>query len=162
MSYFDEEELDYDEEYDEEQERREFDSEYDSEDEAEKIANLLNPDEQEVKVPWGLIHPHSWFKMGWSLLICLIVVETAIITPIRIAFVEEDPSNAVGWNVLDITADVAFMIDLVLNFITVEETTSGLLITDRRLLALSYMKKWFALDLVSSVPVNIVTLQFGL
>ena len=87
MSYFDEEELYDDEEYDSEAERREYDSEYDSEDAAEKIANLLNPDELEVKVPWGLIHPHSWFKMAWSALICLIVVETAIITPIRIAFV---------------------------------------------------------------------------
>jgi hypothetical protein len=48
--------------------------------------------DEAYKVPFMLLHPHSNFKVAWSCLIYLIVMETAIITPVRVAFFDETDS----------------------------------------------------------------------
>lgn len=107
-------------------------------------------------MPFGLIHPYHTFKQVWSIIVIIIVTQTAIITPIRIAFISEGLRDY-GWIILDITADIIFLIDIVINFITIEESANGNLILDRKVLATHYIKSWFTVDIISSVPVNLIT-----
>lgn len=60
----------------------------------------------------------------WSILICAIVMQTAVITPLRIAFIEE-ASDDYYWRITDALADVIFCVDIVINFITTEEKENG-------------------------------------
>lgn len=52
--------------------------------------------------------------------------------------------------------DLIFLIDLFINFITIVEQENGVIITDRKVIALKYLKSWFVIDMISSVPINII------
>ena len=112
----------------------------------------------EEKVPAGLLHPNSNFKLLWACFICVIVLYTAIVTPVRIAFLEDEGPSSVTYWVFDAIADVCFLIDIVINFSSAEEIDGGILLTDRKQLALRYLKSWFLVDAISSVPINLVML----
>jgi len=48
------------------------------------------------------------------------------------------------------------MIDIVVNFITVLENDVGELITDRKKIAIAYLKGWFWIDFISCAPIDLM------
>jgi hypothetical protein len=79
-------------------------------------------DEDEIaltsKIPRMMINPGSVSKSYWNLAMLVLIIFIAIIVPYRIPF-EENISNA--WLVIDELIDTIFLIDIILNFLTVYE-----------------------------------------
>lgn len=71
-----------------------------------------------------------------------------LILPVRLAF-ESDPNSMLP---LDITVDSLFFIDIVMNFITAFEDERGIVIVDKKKIAQAYLKGWFLIDFVSTIP----------
>lgn len=82
-----------------------------------------------------MIGPNTSFKVLWNLVIFILVLQTAIVMPVRIAFFETDDNFAQWWLTIDITSDIFFLFDIFVNFISVEEDHNGVLILERKKLA---------------------------
>ena len=84
------------------------------------------------------------------------MVQTAILTPVRVAFIDDDSTIEQIWLYSDLVYDVIFLVDIFLNFITIVELENGSSVTGRKEIAIIYLKSWFLVDLISSVPVNLI------
>jgi hypothetical protein len=75
-----------------------------------------------------ILLPDDPFKTRWEILVSLILIFTAITTPYRIAFVENDD---VGWTVINYMIDGIFFIDIIMCFVTGYENEDEELIHER-------------------------------
>lgn len=73
---------------------------------------------------------------------------SVIVVPFRIGF---DWMPQGMWLVADLVTDFAFAFDIVLSFRTAYEV-GQILVTSPKLMALHYLKGWFAIDFLSTVP----------
>ena len=121
----------------------------------EKFLFEIEDMDQEKRIPAHMISPNSLGKLLWNLLIMFLAIYTAIILPIRLAFMDENNISR-SMMTFDIFTDICFLIDIALQFFFVEEDEDGDLILDQRKIATSYLKSWFAIDLLSSIPVSII------
>nr|XP_043890760.1 potassium/sodium hyperpolarization-activated cyclic nucleotide-gated channel 2-like [Solea senegalensis] len=105
-----------------------------------------------------IIHPYSDFRFYWDLLMLLLMVGNLIILPVGITFFREE--NTPSWIIFNVVSDTLFMVDLVLNFRTgiVKEDSTEILL-DPRAIRLNYLKSWFLVDFVSSIPVDYIFLM---
>ncbi|KAM5171428.1 potassium/sodium hyperpolarization-activated cyclic nucleotide-gated channel 4 [Mantella aurantiaca] len=104
-----------------------------------------------------IIHPYSDFRFYWDLTMLLLMVGNLIIIPVGITFFKEE--NTPAWIVFNVVSDTFFLVDLVLNFrtgIVVEDNTE--IILDPQRIKIRYLKSWFLVDFVSSIPVDYIFL----
>ena len=68
-------------------------------------------------------------KLMWNLLILVLALYTAILLPIRLAFMDE---SKIGDEMFafDLFTDTVFIFDIILNFFFVEEDVNGEMIID--------------------------------
>jgi len=99
---------------------------------------------------YRLIDPNGIIKIQWDLLIGLIIIYSLITIPFRIGFevnVDESTRN------FEYSIDVLFFIDLLLNFTTsYVDPMSERLVLDRAKIVTMYMKFWFWIDIMSTIP----------
>lgn len=62
-----------------------------------------------------LLYPEDRMKVNWDLFITFILLLACVVTPIRIAF---DQENDTGWIILDSVVDFLFFVDMVIIFNT--------------------------------------------
>lgn len=98
-----------------------------------------------------LLLPDDPFKTRWEIFISLILIFTAISTPYRIAFIENE---SMGWTVINYIVDGSFMIDIILCFLSAYEDENEELVYDRWTIARSYIFSWFFIDVVSILPIS--------
>lgn len=87
----------------------------------------------------------------------LLMVGNLIIIPVGITFFKDE--NTTPWIVFNVVSDTFFLIDLVLNFrtgIVVEDNTE--IILDPQRIKMKYLKSWFVVDFISSIPVDYIFL----
>uniref|UniRef100_A0A452V011 Hyperpolarization activated cyclic nucleotide gated potassium channel 3 n=1 Tax=Ursus maritimus TaxID=29073 RepID=A0A452V011_URSMA len=104
-----------------------------------------------------IIHPYSDFRFYWDLIMLLLMVGNLIVLPVGITFFKEE--NSPPWIVFNVLSDTFFLLDLVLNFrtgIVVEEGAEILLAP--RAIRSRYLRTWFLVDLISSIPVDYIFL----
>ncbi|XP_074785203.1 potassium/sodium hyperpolarization-activated cyclic nucleotide-gated channel 3 isoform X2 [Athene noctua] len=104
-----------------------------------------------------IIHPYSDFRFYWDLIMLLLMVGNLIILPVGITFFKDE--NTPPWIVFNVLSDTFFLADLVLNFrtgIVVEDNTE--IILDPHTIKMKYLKSWFLVDFVSSIPVDYIFL----
>ncbi|XP_068131843.1 potassium/sodium hyperpolarization-activated cyclic nucleotide-gated channel 4 [Hyperolius riggenbachi] len=104
-----------------------------------------------------IIHPYSDFRFYWDLTMLMLMVGNLIIIPVGITFFKEE--NTPAWIVFNVVSDTFFLVDLVLNFrtgIVVEDNTEIILEPQR--IKIRYLKSWFLVDFVSSIPVDYIFL----
>ena len=101
-----------------------------------------------------LIYPKSHFHQYWSIVIALLMLYVAIFSPYRLAFTDDVYFD--GWTVFDFVLNGVFCVDIVINFCTCYELPDGTIEDRRRKIAAHYLKKWFIVDLISSVPFNMI------
>uniref|UniRef100_A0A8D2NCR3 Hyperpolarization activated cyclic nucleotide gated potassium and sodium channel 2 n=1 Tax=Zonotrichia albicollis TaxID=44394 RepID=A0A8D2NCR3_ZONAL len=109
-------------------------------------AGLRNPG----CAPWG----HQFY---WDFTMLLFMVGNLIIIPVGITFFKEE--TTAPWIVFNVVSDTFFLMDLVLNFrtgIVIEDNTE--IILDPEKIKKKYLKTWFVVDFVSSIPVDYVFL----
>jgi len=97
-----------------------------------------------------LIDPQCTLKIQWDLCILVLTLFSVVLIPFCIGF------NVVGstMNVLDGVLDTFYFIDIVLSFRTLQEAAPDLYFDDPKLLAIQYLKSWFGIDLLSSLPLE--------
>ncbi|XP_077481072.1 potassium/sodium hyperpolarization-activated cyclic nucleotide-gated channel 4 isoform X1 [Stigmatopora argus] len=104
-----------------------------------------------------IIHPYSDFRFYWDLTMLLLMVGNLIIIPVGITFFKDE--NTPPWIVFNVVSDTFFLLDLVLNFrtgIVKEDNTE--IILDPRQIKIKYLRSWFVVDFISSIPVDYIFL----
>lgn len=100
-----------------------------------------------------IIMSNNVYKIVWDLSILFLVLLICIIVPIRLAFVEEDTHS---WKITWYVVDGLFFIDIVLTFFTSVTDEMGITdITNKKVIAIKYMKSWFIIDLFSVLPIDV-------
>ncbi|XP_036298691.1 potassium/sodium hyperpolarization-activated cyclic nucleotide-gated channel 3 [Pipistrellus kuhlii] len=104
-----------------------------------------------------IIHPYSDFRFYWDLVMLLLMVGNLIVLPVGITFFKEE--NSPPWIAFNVLSDTFFLLDLGLNFrtgIVVEEGAEILLAPQA--IRTRYLRTWFLVDLISSIPVDYIFL----
>ena len=83
----------------------------------------------EKRIPGHMISPNSLCKLFWNFLILILAVYTAIVLPIRLAFMDEANIGQAMY-MFDFFTDFVFLVDIILNFFFVEEDINGEVIID--------------------------------
>lgn len=87
----------------------------------------------------------------------LLMVGNLIVLPVGITFFKDE--NTPPWIVFNVLSDTFFLADLVLNFrtgIVVEDNTE--IVLDPHTIKMKYLKSWFLVDFISSIPVDYIFL----
>lgn len=93
--------------------------------------------------PTPLVTPKNYLSFA-----AILIALSVIVVPFRIGF---DASPEGGWVIVDIVTDVTFAFDIILNF-RMAYTNGHVLVTSPGLMASHYLKGWFTIDLLSTVP----------
>ncbi|KAL2294948.1 hypothetical protein Nmel_018092 [Mimus melanotis] len=117
-----------------------------------------------ISLAWGdfgaLVTSPNIFSLPrfyWDFTMLLFMVGNLIIIPVGITFFKEE--TTAPWIVFNVVSDTFFLMDLVLNFrtgIVIEDNTE--IILDPEKIKKKYLKTWFVVDFVSSIPVDYVFL----
>ncbi|MBN3295409.1 HCN4 protein, partial [Amia calva] len=104
-----------------------------------------------------IIHPYSDFRFYWDLTMLLLMVGNLIIIPVGITFFKDE--HTPPWIVFNVVSDTFFLIDLVLNFRTgiVKEDNTEIILDPQRI-KMKYLRSWFVVDFISSIPVDYIFL----
>lgn len=100
----------------------------------------------------GVIHPFSTFRWYWDILLIAFISMHVILLPVSIAFLSDDLS--LHWLILNGISDSIFIVDICLNFKTgiVDPNNQEEVILDKRIITRKYLRGWFLIDLLSSLP----------
>jgi hypothetical protein len=122
----------------------------------------------DVKGRGGLyIDPESKFKQLWSIVIIVFLLYVAFLMPYSLAFTEDyfDSTATDGHIVttyssesyIDMIADFIFLIDVIVTlFSAYYDEKQGNLVTNNKQIVLRYVKGWFFIDLVASIPIRVI------
>ena len=99
-------------------------------------------------------HPNEGFKLRWDLLVILLSIYNAIVTPQQFALTQTyDDSRAIA--IIDTIIDVIFVVDILIMFRTnYRDEKRDIIISDWKMIAINYFKGRLLLDLLASIPFN--------
>ena len=107
----------------------------------------------------GVLYPNDQFREGWTAFMTVVMLYVAIMTPYRLAFMEEIYFD--GLTGTDLAINCLFILDLCLNFICAYTKPDGSIEDNRLKIARNYLFSWFLVDLISSVPFNLIELMYS-
>ncbi|QDZ19255.1 ion transport protein [Chloropicon primus] len=112
-----------------------------------------------------VINHEGQFKVRWEMVLCILILYSAITVPYLLSFDDEVKFGSFFW-FLEIFVDTFFVTDLVLNFFTSYYHVGGLgkmRVRNHLRIAEHYLKsKWFVIDFFSSIPFDrILKLYFS-
>lgn len=103
---------------------------------------------------FGLIDPNARWKILWDLFVLALMAYSVIAAAFRVGF------NLRLSNVqlaISLIIDVFIAIDITFWFVTsFEDHESGRMVASKRRIALNYLKLWFWIDLLSTIPFEVV------
>ncbi|XP_072431830.1 voltage-gated delayed rectifier potassium channel KCNH8 [Chiloscyllium punctatum] len=104
-----------------------------------------------------LLH-YSTFKALWDWLILLATFYVAVTVPYNVCFIgiDENLPSARSTTVSDISVEILFIIDIILNFRTTYVSKSGQVIFEARSICIHYVTTWFIIDLVAALPFDLL------
>eukprot|EP00927_Polykrikos_kofoidii_P086718 TRINITY_DN9806_c0_g1_i3.p1 TRINITY_DN9806_c0_g1~~TRINITY_DN9806_c0_g1_i3.p1 ORF type:complete len:873 (+),score=126.59 TRINITY_DN9806_c0_g1_i3:57-2621(+) len=102
--------------------------------------------------PWYMLLPKGTTRIAWDSFVAAILAYIAIMLPFTLCFLTNAQPFALG--VIDVIIDSVFMMDIILNFFTGYEKPNGALQMEFRRAGSRYLRTWFVIDLVSSLPVE--------
>ena len=99
----------------------------------------------------SVFHPSNPIKLKWDLFVGLVVIFSVVIVPWKVGF--NIPSTN-AWILVDFLADTVFLLDMCLTFNTgfYEDLAEEILVLDRTRVAMEYIRTWFLIDLLSTLP----------
>ena len=104
-----------------------------------------------------LLSEESRFRTRWDVFVGLLVIVTGIAIPLQIAFVRD---VTLGGSVLVYLLDLAFLVDIGLNFRTTYRA-GGAEVRDPGRIGARYRRSLLPLDVVSTVPLDMLLLGSG-
>jgi len=116
------------------------------------------------KIAWYIVLPESTFRQSWDLLMGILVLYILIFLPLRFAFddrIHSDSPRGEILNLIDMVADVLFIVDIAIMFVSAYEH-NGHLYTDLSSIGRKYVKSgWFFIDCVAAFPFSFFSLAFS-
>jgi len=109
------------------------------------------------EAPKFIIHPYSNFRIFWDLTTFALVTLNLVIIPMNIAFYSQQ-GNRDTFKSFFLVSDIWFLTDILLNLRTgiVMDDTEMEVIFDPVEIRKTYVKTWFAIDLASSIPWDVI------
>mmetsp|Transcript_11622 Transcript_11622/g.38243 ORF Transcript_11622/g.38243 Transcript_11622/m.38243 type:complete len:712 (-) Transcript_11622:1499-3634(-) len=109
------------------------------------------------KRPTYTISPYAIKKQVWDWFIIIFVVYNALFIPLSLAFNDQFSKGAeLGLFILDTCVDCLFFVDIILSFRTEFPDQHGDPVQDGTLIARNYLKSWFWVDLVATIPFDAI------
>jgi len=109
--------------------------------------------------PWYMISCRSGYHIAWDIFIFLLLVYIATGVPFSLAFSSEIDIEA--FSHVDTFVDVIFAVDIILNFQTSYISHVGTEVFSWRKVAKKYLRTWFMVDLLSTVPYHMFIMWSG-
>mmetsp|Transcript_27826 Transcript_27826/g.68432 ORF Transcript_27826/g.68432 Transcript_27826/m.68432 type:complete len:550 (-) Transcript_27826:197-1846(-) len=106
-----------------------------------------------------VLHPTSKYKRWWDLGLALCVLYNGIFCPLHVAF---DLDISAAHQIMYSTVDLVFIVDVFMNFNTGFIDKNNVLVMDHATIAQRYIHTWFAVDVISSVPVELLYSDEGM
>ncbi|CAM9123629.1 unnamed protein product [Chrysoparadoxa australica] len=101
----------------------------------------------------GLLHPDSAVKMSWDIFMSVLIIWSVLEVSFRLGF--NAPAEG-GWFVWNVMIDCMFFMDMVASFNTAYFAVDESLVVNRKMAAIHYLKGWFAIDFISTVPLDLI------
>ena len=101
-----------------------------------------------------ILLPSSLLRKVWNVILLLLMLYTATVMPFRIAFTTTDPMSV--WYFLELSVDILFGCDVMVNFISAYETDDGELELSWSRISLHYLRGWFLFDFIACFPFSII------
>jgi CRP-like cAMP-binding protein len=107
--------------------------------------------------PW---RPDCWLKKSFDFLIMAIVLFQALYIPYVASF---QPPLSMVWVAADLAFDSIFLLDVCITFnIMIKLTPTQPWVNNRWIIARKYIKGWFMIDIVASIPFDLIIVgMFG-
>lgn len=100
--------------------------------------------------PFCILRHDSVHRMSWDMLLMVLLFYISVSVPFSLGL-----SSSEVLDVTDRIADMFFCCDVVLNFRTSYANYDETVVFDTKKIALKYLRTWFILDFVSSVPFDL-------
>ncbi|OMJ81193.1 hypothetical protein SteCoe_18369 [Stentor coeruleus] len=97
-----------------------------------------------------LFFPDSKFKAFWNALMIFLTLYIATVLPYQLSFVVYNEN----WLYLDGIIDCFFLSDILITFNSAYADMTGKIITSRTTIVKKYIKSWFFIDFISSIPLE--------
>ncbi|CAM9385787.1 unnamed protein product, partial [Ectocarpus sp. 12 AP-2014] len=102
---------------------------------------------------WGrlhVFHPDSMTKAFWDVFVAFFIVFSVVEVTFRLGF--DSPAEG-SWAIFGHVVDGMFLVDMLVSFDTAY-WDDGNIVTSRKLIAREYLRTWFIVDFVSTVPLD--------
>ena len=125
--------------------------------------DINDPFENELKrLPLWIIHPHSKGKIFWDVSLMIFIIYTCIEIPFTLGFdVEFEAESFVA--IFGFFIDIALMVDVGVTFRTAiyDKYDPLYLIVDSKEIARNYIKGWFLVEFLTSIPLDFILTGLG-
>ena len=106
-----------------------------------------------------VISPRTWYMRKWDLVTLVLLLFTAVVTPVEVAFLETSLWSIMFW--INRSVDALFVIDIFLNFfVAIVDPEDGQLIFHHPTIIKTYLRGWFTIDVISITPFDLISLIF--
>jgi hypothetical protein len=85
-----------------------------------------------------------------------ILMVSCLLTPLEIAFSKGSRSARSTQAIVDYYFDLLFFIDILVIFNSAFFNEEFVVISDRKIIAVTYLKSWFSIDIISSIPFGLL------
>lgn len=103
-----------------------------------------------------IYYPDNTYRALWDCILTLLVIYYSLAVPLRMAFDLASPTEIE--NLFDIIFSFLFILDIGLNFCTAIKL-HGTTVTEHKTIAQHYLRSWFLVDFISSIPVDLIFLN---
>lgn len=110
--------------------------------------------------PKYIMLPQNHFRLAWDFFMAILLCIMAFYIPYRVCFYwndeeEEDETSPVF--LFEMMVDAMFALDIILNFFTAyTDHSTSLVITSHKLIAKKYLKSYFLVDLIATLPLGYI------
>ena len=110
-----------------------------------------------------ILLPYSPFILCWHVWVVLLVLYNSLLIPLTIGFIERDDYQTMyGLVAWDTAVDIFFLLDIIVNFRTAYPLSEGGFEIEPVLVAKRYLRTWFSLDLVATLPIEWIYPQINI
>ena len=93
------------------------------------------------------------FKSSWDFCLVIVLIFSSLMSPYRLAFVEEDDTK---WKIINMVVDLMFTFDIIVIFNTAYYDDDYKIVEDRKVIAKIYLKGWFIIDIGAVIPFEVI------
>ena len=101
----------------------------------------------------SVIYPDAWYYKLHIFLMLSIMIYLIIFFPLDLAFNLNELAE--GWRVVDTAITSYFALDIIVSLLTAYED-NGVLVESNKQIAKNYLLKWFLLDLITVIPLDLI------